>query len=329
MLRLVSNSLVWHTFSTQALANQPYRKSMTKNVTALIFLLTFLAFQPAHSQSLETLKQRIQEVLKDKSATVGVAIRGIDQRDTLSINGDKLLPMQSVFKYHLALTVLHQVDQGKLSLDQVISLDKELIEAYQHLWSPLREKYPKGGEVTLAVMLEYMVSWSDNLGCDVLLELVGGTGAVQSYLHDIGIQDIAIVHPEIVMQAEWNNQYENWTTAKASNQALKLFFENTNNLLSTESYNFLLNVLKGTKTGKKRIRGLLPKETVVAHKTGSSGKNDEGVTGALNDIGIVFLPNNSYFYLSVLVSDSMESEETNQQIIAEIAKLAWDHFNNR
>ena len=57
-------------------------------------------------------------------------------------------------------------------------------------------------------------------------------------------------------------------------------------------------------------------------------KKNEGLTGALNDIGIIFLPNNSYFYLSILFNDSSESDEINQMIIAEIAKLTWDYFNN-
>ena len=110
---------------------------------------------------------------------------------------------------------------------------------------------------------------------------------------------------------------------------MQLFFENSGNLLSTESYDFLLKTLTETQTGKKSIKGLLPEETAVAHKTGHSGKNSNGLTSAVNDIGIVFLPNGSYFYLSVLVSDSEESDETNQMIIAEIAKLSWNHFVNK
>jgi beta-lactamase class A len=304
------------------------QKEMTKKVT-LISLLFLLTLNLIKAQSIDDLRKKINQVLEDKSATIGVAIRGVNPLDTISINGNKHLPMQSVYKYHLALAVLHQVDQGKLRLDKVISLDKDLMESYKHLWSPLRKKYPNGGEVALADILKSTIAWSDNVGCDVLLKLVGGTDVVESYLHSIGIKDIAIAHTEIVMQAEWENQYENWTTAKAANQILQLFFENTDNLLSNESYNFLLNVLKGTKTGKKSIRGLLPKETIVAHKTGHSGKNDKGLTAALNNIGIVFLPDDSYFYLSVLVSDSKESDETNQRIIAEIAKLTWDYFQNK
>ncbi len=300
---------------------------MTKKAIS-IALLFLLALNLVKAQSIDVLRQNIHQVLAGKSATVGVAIRGVNPPDTISINGNTRLPMQSVFKYHLALAVLHQVDQGKLGLDEVISLDKAFMESYKHLWSPLRKEYPNGGEFTIADLIKKTVAWSDNVGCDVLFKIVGGTNSVQSYLHNIGIKDIAIVRNEIIMQSKWENQYENWTTATAANQALQLFFENKDHLLSPKNHDFLLGVLKGTQTGKKIIRGLLPKETIVAHKTGHSGKNDKGLTGALNDIGIVFLPDGSHFYLSVLVSDSKESDEINQKIIAQIAKLTWDHFKN-
>ena len=301
---------------------------MTKKATLLtLFLLLTFGFSKA--QSIETLRDKINQVLADKSATVGVAIRGINAKDTISINGDKHLPMHSVFKFHLAVAVLHQVDQGKLSLNQKISINKELIDTYRNFYSPIRKKYPDGTELTLAELINYTVALSDNLGCDVLFNLIGGTEVVETYLHKIGIKDIAIAYPELIMQAEWKNQYDNWTTANAANQALQLFFENADNLLSIKSYDFLLNVLKGTQTGKKSIRGLLPKDAIVAHKTGYSGKNNQGLIGGLNNIGIVFLPNNSCFYISVLVSNSMEDYETSQNIIAEIAKLTWDYFKKK
>ena len=304
------------------------KRDMIKKISPLI-LFFLLIFDLSGAQSIESLRQKINKVLAGKSVTVGVAIKGVNPQDVLSINGDKHLPMQSVFKYHLALAVLHQVDQGKFKLDEKITIDKKTIHQYRYMWSPLRKKYPKGAKVTLAEVLKYTVAWSDNMGCDLLFDLIGGTKIVQSYLHKIGIKDIAIVYTEAVMQAKWKRQYENWTTANAANQVLQLFFENAHNLLSSTSYNFLLEILKGTKTGKKNIKGFLPKNTVVAHKTGYSGKNKKGLIGALNDIGIMFLPNGSPVYLSVLISDSMETRETNDKIIAEIAKLAWDYFKNK
>lgn len=298
---------------------------MVKIITSCFILLLTLSVTKA--QSIETLREKITTVIENKSATVGVAIQGSNSNDSMSINGHQHLPMQSVFKYHLALAVLHQVDKGKLRLNKKIVIRKKDIQAYSHLWSPLRKKYPNGARVSIAELLQYTVALSDNLGCDILFKLIGGTSVVQSFLHKIGIKDIAIHHNEMVMQSEWEKQYDNWTTAKAANQVLELFFENKNNLLSAQSHRFLLETLKGTKTGKKSIRGLLPQATIVAHKTGHSGKNKDGLTGALNDIGIVFLSDNSYFYISILVSDSMEEDSVNQQIIAEIAKLTWDYFN--
>jgi beta-lactamase class A/beta-lactamase class A VEB len=73
----------------------------------------------------------------------------------------------------------------------------------------------------------------------------------------------------------------------------------------------------------------VPKGTVVAHKTGWSGTNKDGVTAAVNDIGIIFLPNGQHFAISVFVTNSKEDIATNERIIADIAKVAWDYFSTK
>jgi hypothetical protein len=84
---------------------------------------------------------------------------------------------------------------------------------------------------------------------------------------------------------------------------------------------------KETTTGRNRIRGQLPEETVVAHKTGWSGTNKEtGITAAVNNIGIVFLPSGEYFIISVFVSESKEAFDTNEKIIADIAKATYEFY---
>ena len=101
-------------------------------------------------------------------------------------------------------------------------------------------------------------------------------------------------------------------------------------MLSPESHAFIWEIMKGTKTGKNRLRGQLPKEAIVAHKTGWSGTHKEtGITAAVNNIGIVFLPNGKYIVISVFVTESKENMETNEKIIADVAKAAWDYFMNR
>ena len=87
--------------------------------------------------------------------------------------------------------------------------------------------------------------------------------------------------------------------------------------------------MKETSTGVNRLKGQLPKGTVVAHKTGSSGTNKDNLTEAVNDIGIVFLPNGKHFFISVFLTNSKENEETNEKIIADIAKVAYDYFSKK
>lgn len=293
----------------------------------IIHGLFLFATVVCHAQvaTIGDLKQSILGVIEGKSATVAVSVKGLDPDDTISINGDMHLPMQSVFKLHVAISVLHQVDLGKFSLQDSIHITPELIFTYRKLWSPLRKKYPAGGKIPIHEIMEYMVAWSDNLGCDVLLDQIGGAEVAQKYMQEIGIHEVAIVDNEMTLQSDWNRQYQNWSTTNACNKLLQKLYENED-LLGDSSYQRLLATLKGTTSGQGKLRGQLPAKAMVAHKTGYSGKNERGIIGASNDIGIVFLPDNTYFYISVFVSDSQEDEEVNQEIIASIAHLAWDYF---
>ena len=295
-----------------------------KYLVSLIFLLNFYLVK---SQNINELKNKINKILENKNATVGVAIESHDSKETISINGDKKFPLQSVFKYHIALKVLEEVDKGKFTLNQRIKINKSEVE--HELYSPIREKYPNGTIMKLSKIIKYTVSESDNTGCDLLLKLIGGPKTVETYLKQKGINDVAINYNEKTQQSEWNLQFENWITPKAANKSLSLFFTKQNNQFSNLSYNFIWETMKETETGLNRLKGYLPKNVIVAHKTGSSGVNKEGITAAVNDIGVIILPNGKYYFISVFVTESKENSEINERIIAEISKATYDYFNKK
>lgn len=299
---------------------------MTKVLSLPAFLLLFTAFS-SFAQTIDSLRQEIQRIVSTKNATVGISIVGSKGNDTLSINGNKHFPLQSVFKFHIALVVLSQIDKGKFSLDKKIEIRKK--DLLPGLYSPLRDKYPNGATLTIAEILEYTVSASDNVGCDVLLRLIGGPEAVEKYFAKNNFRDISIKINEEVQQGNWDLQFQNWTTPKAANAVLTSFYDNKKKLLSSKSYEFIWKIMRETTTGKNRLKGQLPEKTVVAHKTGTSGTNKDGLTAAVNDIGVVFLPNGQHFFISVFVTNSKENAETNEKIIADIAKVTWDYFANR
>ena len=274
----------------------------------------------------DSLRQKIEQIIRSKKADIGVAIEGFENKDTLSVNGDKHFPMQSVFKFHLALAVLNGTDRGKFSLEQKIWIKKS--DLLTNTLSPLQKKYPNGNiYLTLSDVLSFTVSQSDNNGCDILFKLIGGTKEVDSYIHDIGIKDVAIQANEEAMSKDWNIQFTNWTTPQSALQLLKNFDERK--ILSKKSFDFLWELMKDTSTGKNRIKGELPTGTLVAHKTGTSGTNEQGVTAAVNDIGIIILPNGNHVAICVFVSNSKEDIERNEKIIADIAKETWDYFTKK
>lgn len=293
-------------------------------LTALLFLL--IASCQTSDNKTDLLRHKIEQIVSDKNAVVGVSIIGNNGKDTLSLHGDSRFPMQSVFKFHIALAVLSEIDKGKLSLDQKIEIGKDELLP-ENFWSPLRDENPNGGSFTIEKLIQYSVSHSDNTACDVLIRLIGTPKTVEEYFKKKGIQDIQISFNEEDMQAKWENMFQNWTTPKAASEALKMFYENKNNLLSKSSYDFFWKTNIETTTGKKRIKGQLPEGTTVAHKTGWSGTNKEtGITAAVNNIGIVFLPNGEYFIISIFVSESKENFDTNEKIIADIAKATYDFY---
>lgn len=105
---------------------------------------------------------------------------------------------------------------------------------------------------------------------------------------------------------------------------LKLFYDKKNT--SKANFDFLWKDMANLPTGKKRIQSQVPEGSVVAHKTGTSHTNQEGITSVVNDIEIVTLPNGRHFAISVFVTKSKKNVESNEKIIADISKLACDYF---
>ena len=288
-----------------------------KKLTILFLLISIFSF----AQKAE-LKKEISKITEGKKATVAVSVLGIDfPFQYNNNNAEKKLPMQSVFKYHIALAVLDLVDQGKLSLDQKVFIKKS--ELLPNTWSPIREKNPEGNfEMPISELIEYSVAMSDNVGCDVLLRLIGGPKVVHDFLISKGAKDTQIVYNEEIMQSAWKNQYENYTTMKSATRLLKDFYKGK--ILSKKSTEFLLAVMYRTSTGLNKIVEQLPKYAKVAHKTGSSGKNDAGLTGAENDIAIITLPNGKTYAIAIFVSDSTESYDVNCKMISDISKVVFE-----
>jgi beta-lactamase class A len=271
----------------------------------------------------DDLQKRIEQAALAAKGRVGAGVMLLETGESAFLNQNEQFPMQSVYKLPIAMAAMRQIDEGNLTLEQKIRVEKSDF-VRKGMASPLRDKNPNGAEVSVAELLRLSISQSDGTASDVLFRLAGGAEAIQKYLEEIGVKEVAVVNTTKETGRDWETQYQNWASPEGAISLLRALHERRG--LSETNQAFLLKILTETATGQRRLKGLLPKGTPVAHKTGTGGTRN-GITGATNDIGIITLPNGNHLAVAVFVSDSPVDEATRERVIAEIAKIAWDEWS--
>jgi beta-lactamase class A len=289
------------------------------------------AGKPANSGTLKKsgenngeLQKQIEQIASAAKGRVGMAATVLETGESVSLNADGHFPMQSVYKFPIGMAVLQQVDAGKLKLEQKVRVEKsDFVSPGQG--SPLRDRHPNGIEIDVSELIRLAVSESDGTASDVLLGLIGGPGQADKYLKELGIDEIVIANTEKEFAQNWQTQYLNWASPNGAVALLRALHEGRG--ISEQHRALLLKFMAESKPGAKRLKGLLPAGTVVAHKTGTSGSRD-GVTAATNDIGIVTLSTGKHLAVAVFVADSPADEKMREEVIAGIAKALWDKWGN-
>jgi len=295
------------------------------------------------------LEKQFAEIAKNAKGKVGVAAVVLETGEAALLNADDHYPMQSVYKLPISMAMMDQIRRDEHALDEQIGVTKEDF-VRQGQASSLRDKNPNGGTFTIRELIRLALVESDGTASDVLLRILGGPVEVQRYLSQIGIEDMKVLNTEKELGQNWETQYQNWATPVAAVELLRWFRPATDALgpMPTElpmapdtapntpgplrRYSELqdLRLIKGlmidSMTGLNRIKGMLSKSIVVAHKTGTGGTQN-GITSATNDIGIVDLPNGKHLAVAVFVSDSPADDKTRDAVIAKIAKAAYDRWS--
>ena len=288
--------------------------------SASLYAQSTVIWSNTSDSSAVRLRSQIEQLAQTAQGRVGLAAIVLETGQSIDLRGDEQFPMQSVYKLPIGMTALHRVDQGKLSLTQKVHVEPaEYVSKRQH--SPLRDKNPKGADVTVEELLRYAVSESDGSASDVLMRLVGGPKVIMDYLRSFGVMGIIVANTEKEIGGDNTVQYRNGAKPNEIVELLKALQDGLG--LSMASRALLLRLMTDTETGLHRLKGLLPAGTVVAHKTGTSWTID-GVTAATNDIGLVTLPNGKHIAIAVFVSDAKADSDTREAVIAKITKAVWD-----
>ena len=277
---------------------------------------------------------------------VGVQVLGTGERWFLE--GDRPLPMQSVFKAPLAAAVLDAVDRGVLRLDSTIVLQAGDLSGQ---YSAVASAFPTRTRWTIDELLKRAVESSDNTAADVLMRLIGGPRALTAWLRRRRIEGIEVDRYEREQQPQilglgpfrpaWASQ-DSLDRAKRTvpeavrRRAMESYLRGRQDtitprgaiaflaalsdgrLLSSASTARLLRWMTGATTGPRRLHAGLPGDAILAHKTGT-GPTILGVSTATNDIGIVTLAGGRRVAIAALLSAARANEAARERTLAAVA----------
>ncbi len=287
-----------------------------------IWLLVLIT-APVWSQALgqASLQREIQNISASAQGRVEVACELPGTALRCDVHAHARPPMQSVFKLPLAMAVLHLAETKGWTLDRPVRFEAgDLLP--KGSYSPLQDKYPHAGvDVPLQELLRLAVSLSDNAAADVLLRVLGGPGALTTYVASLPVSGFQQKDTEGAMHRNEQLQYRNWFEPAGAVQLLKLLRDRPP--LSAEHTRLLQGWMTATPRGTQRITAMLPLGTIVMHKTGSSD-TVAGVTAATNDTGLIALPDGRQLALAVFVTDARADDEMRDAVIARIAKAVYD-----
>ncbi len=286
------------------------KHNATKRGAWLRTLLPALAALICSTASAMGLEGRIDSLLAGRKMTVGVAAECGDF--SYSRNDSVRFPLMSVFKVHVAMTVIARLEMDGRSIDSVVHVPAErLLPA---TYSPLRDKLGgRGTDITIRELMRYSVAESDNNACDILIDIAGGIDYVDMYIRSLGVSGFSLTETEASMHADPASCRNNWSTPSSTIDVLKKAFETNDKMFSP-----LRDIMLSTMTGQDKIRGGVSEGIPVAHKTGSSDRTG-GIKTADNDAGVIMLPEGRC-YIAVFIMDSAESDAENAATIAEITR---------
>jgi beta-lactamase class A len=312
---------------------------------AVWFLLT------APSDSLERLRAAAAEAAERSTGDMGVAVEHLESGQGIDVRGAIAYPMASTFKLPLLATLFHQVDEGKVRLDERVSLESRDV----HLGSGRLDDFlAPGVSLSIANLAALMMRVSDNSAADVLLLRVEPSN-IRDRLRTLGIEGISVdrtaerlildsmgVPPERtegMTRGEILDYLNAWKPAPGELDRAASAFESDSRDTATPlamnaflravysgraaspvSTGKMIEILLECETGSSRIPGLLPEGTPVAHKTGT-------LVGAVADVGVLYLPHGRGHVLVSALTRGVKEREKAERAIAEIARYAYDYFS--
>lgn len=236
------------------------------------------------------LEKQLAQIEARTGGRLGVAILDTANGRVQGWRLDTRFPMCSTFKVLLASAVLARKDRGEESLARRIVYTKAQVVPY----SPLSGPRAGGEGMTVAGLCEAALTRSDNTAANLLLESIGGPGAVTAFARSLGDPHTRLDRNETTLNEAREGDPRDTTTPAAMVADLRELL--LGERLSTASREQLIAWLVANQTGDARLRASLPKDWRVGDKTGT------GDNGTANDIAILWPPQRAPLLVTVYLT---------------------------
>lgn len=258
----------------------------------------------------------IKKLAEGKDAEIGVA--WMEGNAMHSMNNERLYPLMSVFKLHVAVALLKDMERRGAAVDTTLNITPEQMR--KDTYSPLMKLHPDGRfSITLPQLIRYAIAESDNNAADILIAMAGGIDSVDREIHAMGIKDCHLSETEATMYEAPINSYANWSKPESVVWLLRKLYDGR--LLSGEYDRCIKQALTATTTGADKIKAGLSQGMTLAHKTGTGFRMADGTKMADNDAGVVTMPDGRQVAIAILIKDSKMSDADNARLMAEITKI--------
>ncbi|MCI4446249.1 MAG: serine hydrolase [Candidatus Aminicenantes bacterium] len=247
---------------------------------------------PEEKQALYNLREERWEansrnILKRISSLrgeAGITVKDLKTGWTFLHNEDQLFPAASLVKIPIMVACFKAVQDGLIDLGAHYVLErKDKVGG-----SGVLRRMRSGRVFTWGELIEYMVTESDNTAANILIDKLG-FDYINRVFREIGLEKTTLNRRMIDFNAR-EQGLENYTTAAEMTELLeKIYYGQCFNREISER---CLEILKKQKIND-RLPRYLPKDVIVAHKTGLERE-------VCHDAGIVFTPYGDYI-ITVLV----------------------------
>ena len=301
---------------------------------------------------LERLQAQIARAATAAHGQVGVAVKHLESGVELVVNGDEPFPMASTFKLPVLVELYAKAKARQLNWDEPIEIGPRDLHLGSGDLALLVD--PPGVRLSLHNVANLMMLISDNSAADICLAKAGlrdvntrlaalGVKGIrvdrscQELILDYGgqdtakLKDLALNELRAALPSEPRSEEQRWAADDryaadprdtATPRAFVALLEKIwrGEVVDRASSDAILETMKRCRTGQGRIRGLLPRETEVAHKTGSIG-------GVLDDVGIISLPGDAgHVAIAIMTKRTRAASDQVERAMADIARYAYDYF---